>query len=469
MRKLSTIIAGIGVAAASLAGAVASDAAGNGESLIGRFDRTFATLDTLIFAPGGNQPGIRTVGAIDGFGTRETTTISPRLDEALKAETRAAIDEGNGETGLSLTGQAYYRLAGNGGIDDVAGETGQGYYKAKFQAELRWAFLQSSLFGKEGRKREAELEEKIARAGYEKGRIDVNEYLIRNQIAEHYDSLMAGVLMHRIAVLRLLDDAQHYLLTNENISSDELVKVLNDRMEAERRLSEIDRTYPAARTLAGVEATTVSVDSAALVKYVADSQGDMKILQLRIELLEEQEKNVKWWRELNLAPFVRYANYFRRLEPDTYNVDAGVAFTIPIDNTAALKKKTLRSQRAVLEAETERLSRRVADKTALIVAETERLNRASCAELRHILELKRYIALRTDAYRRGKGEHNRLARAKEYEMYMGCLERLIEYQYRRDCLVADLQALLPDETILRFCRFRAITPADIEDTQTPQY
>lgn len=475
MRKLSIITAGL-MTAAGLALAptmTKAEAApysnGNGGTIIGRFDRAFASLDTLIFSTVGREQGIKTNGAIDGYGRRENTSIAPQLDEALKANTRAVIEEGNGETGLSLTGQAYYRIAGNGGIDDVAGETGQGFYKAKFQAELRWFLLQSSLFGKEGRRREAELQEQIARAGYEKGRIDVNEYLIKNQLTSHYDSLTAGVLMHRVAMLRLLDEAQHYLLATENISSDRLVKVLDERMAAERRLNEIARSYPAATTLGGVEATTVSVDSAALIKYVADSQGDMKILQLRMDLLREREQNVKWWQQLRVAPFIRYANYFRAGLPDTYNLDAGVTFTIPLDKTPALKKRTLRSERAVLEAETERLSRRVADKTALVVTEIERLNRASVGELRRMEEIKRYLGTRTDAYKRGMGEHNRLARASEYVMYLGCLERLIEYQYRRDVLVADLQTLLPDETVLRFCTFHPITAMELYDRNTLQY
>lgn len=441
----------------------------NGVSLISRFDRSFSILDSLIFSNGQRGKELTTVDAINGFGNRQATTISPQLDKALKNQTAAVIKEGNGKTGLSLTGQAYYRIAGNGGIDDVAGETGNALYKAKFQAELRWAFLQSSLFGRNGRRREAELEEQIARAGYEKGRIDINEYTIKASLAEHYDSLMAGVLSHRVAMLRLLDDAQHYLLGTENISSDELVNVLNERMEAERKLTEIERDYPAARTLAGIEATTVKIDSTALIKYVADSQGDMKILQLRMELLEQREKNIKWWQTWNVAPFVRYAHYFRGSVPDTYNLDAGIAFTIPLDGTQCLKKKTLRSERAVLEAETERLSRRVADKTAIIVDEVNRLNRASAAEVRRMDEIKRYLSVRTDAYERGYGEHNRLARAKEYVMYLSCLERLIEYQYRRDALVADLQTLLPDETILRFCSFRNLDITSTRTVKTPQY
>lgn len=441
----------------------------DGMSIISRFDRSFSILDSLIFTNGARGHELSTTDALNGFGSRQSTTISNQLDSALKNQTKAVIKEGNGKTGLSLTGQAYYRIAGNGGIDDVAGETGSALYKAKFQAELRWAFLQSSIFGRKGRQREAELQEAIARAGYEKGRIDINEYTIKASLTQHYDSLMAGVLSHRVAMLRLLDDAQHYLLGTENISSDELVAILNERLEAERKLTEIEREYPAAVTLAGVEATTVAVDSAALVKYVADSQGDMKILQLRMQLLEQREKDIKWWQTWNVAPFVRYAHYFRGGVPDTYNLDAGVAFTIPLDGMQCRKRKTLAADRAVLEAETYRLSQRVADKTSIIVDEVNRLNRASTAEVRRMQEIKRYLGERTDAYRKGYGEHNRLARAKEYVMYLNCLERLIEYQYRRDTLVADLQTLLPDETILRFCSFHKLDLTNTRPDKTPQY
>lgn len=436
--------------------AAAPYGSGEGREIIGRFDKTFSTMDSLIFGNSGPDSGIVTGGAITGFDSRETLVISPQLDSALRENTAAKIHEGNGKTGLQLTGQAYYRLAGNGGIDDVAGETGSTagtLYRAKFQAEIRWYLLQSSLFQKEGRRKVADLEERIARAGYEKEKIDINEFMIRNQIDQHYDSLTAGVLIHRLGLLQLLDDAQRYLLGNENISSDELVKVLNDKLEAERKLSEIEHPYPAATSLAGIQATTVHIDSAALIKHVATAQGDMKILQLRMALLEQRERNVKWWNNINVAPFVRYANYFRHGLPDSYNVDAGLTFTVPLNDEFKRRKRTLLSERAVLESEQERLSRRVADKTATVVAEVGRLDRASKSELRRMNELKDYLRMRTDAYRKGQGEHNRLSRAREYAMYIACLERLIDYQYRRDCLVANLQSLLPDETILRFCSF----------------
>ncbi len=434
-----------------------------GNRIIKAFDQKFNALDSLIYHTTTSPRQLVDNGTADNFGRRTSSTISAGLDSALKANTAAKINEGNGKTGLQLTGQAYYRVAGNGGYED---ETGEGHYRAKVQAELRWYLLQSSLFGRDGRRKVAEIEEEIARAGYEKERIDISEFLLKDQITNYYDSLLAGVLNHRIDLLNLLDEAQQYMLGNENISSDELVKVLNDRMEAQRKLSEIEREYPAAVTLDGIDATIVRIDSAALVNHVAASQGDMKILRLRMDLLEQKEKNVKWWNNLNVAPFIRYAQYLRTGLPNSYNVDAGITFTIPLSNEYKRRRQTMQTERIVLENEQERLTRRVADKTALVVAEVGRLNRASESELKRIIELKKYIRMRTDAYRKVKGEHNRLARAREYALYIASLERLIDYQYRRDCLVANLQSLLPDETILRFCSFTPLREAEFTLTGT---
>ena len=424
------------------------------EEIIGGFDAAFATLDSLIFGEEGTpQRRLSAAGVLTGFGTSATPPISAELDSALREETEARIREGNARTGLQLTGQAYWRLAGNGGVDEVEGETGNGFYKAKTQVELRWYLLQSSLLGMKGREEEARLRERIARAGYEKERTDINDFRLKNFITEYHDSLLSGLIQRRLTLLTLLDDAQRHLLGGERISSDETVRALEARMEAERGLSAIEGSYPPAATLSGVSAMEVRVDSAALIRHVADAQGDMKILELRMELLEQQARNVKWWQELNVAPFIRYAHYFRRILPDSYNVDAGVTFTIPIDSRQSRKRATLRSGKAVLEAEMDRLSRRVADKTALIVGEVGKLNRTSRSEAARIAELKRYLWQRNDAYRRGMGEHNRLAHAREYAMYIAAMERLVEIQYRRDCLLADLQAMLPDETVLRFCTF----------------
>lgn len=124
---------------------------GGGSEIIGRFDRRFAALDSLIFG-GAARERLSTRGAADALDVDSTPAVSAQLDAALRANTLDKIREGNGKTGLEITGQTYYRLKGNGGYED---ETGEGHYRAKFQAELRWYIFQSSLLGQGGRRRVA--------------------------------------------------------------------------------------------------------------------------------------------------------------------------------------------------------------------------------------------------------------------------------------------------------------------------
>lgn len=427
-----------------------------GADIIGRFDAAFAALDSAIFGASASRHLLGDTGALGEASPQGTkyaavSAISPELDRALNELTLARIREGNARTGVQLMGQAYYRPNHDLGMDE---EDGVSRYRAKVQAEVRWYLLQSSLFGRKGREREARLREAIARAGYEKEVTDLTDTRFRELLTEHYDSIMAGVLQHRVATLRLLNDAQSYLLEGQRISADEPVRTLDELMKAERKLNAIPGKYPAAQILDGDLRMTVIVDSAALIRHVESTQGDMRLLALRSELLAEQERNIRWWQKWNVAPFARYSFYERPDMPNSSNIDIGLSFTIPLSFETRRKKATLRAEREVLAAERERISRRITDKVALRTAEISRLNLEAEGEARRIASLRDYLQRRGRAYAAGKGEHNRLAQAREYTLYLESLERMIELQYRRDCLVADLQALLPDRSILDFCTVR---------------
>lgn len=427
--------------------------------LVLRYDTTFNTIHRLVFGNTDNtdntdnliRHGLFTGGAFAGFTPNTTQPISAQLDSALRDNTRAVIAEADGKTALELMGQTYYRVSG---LDNYEDETGEGHYRAKFQAELRWFFLQSGLFQKDGRQKVANLKERIARAGYEKERTDINDFRLKDMLANHYDSLLSGLLQRRLNLLRLLEETQDHLLDREGISSDRTVRALEARMDAERKFAAIEGVYPPAASLAGVRMLEIRVDSAQLISHMANTQGDMKILQLRMQLLEQQAQNEKWWQPLRVGPFIRYAHYFRSGAPNSNNLDVGLVFTIPLDPEYLRKRKTLRTEAAVLDAEKERLSRRVADKTSLVIAEIGRLNRASVSELTRVSELREYLRKRTHAYNKGVGTYNRLARAEEYVMYIAALERVVEMQYKRDCLLADLQAMLPDGSLLQFLSYR---------------
>ncbi|MDE6794082.1 MAG: hypothetical protein K2J63_02120 [Muribaculaceae bacterium] len=67
-----------------------------GREIIGKFDRAFASMDSLIFGNRGSQSWNVTGGAITGFDSRETLIISPQLDSALRENNASKIHEGNG-------------------------------------------------------------------------------------------------------------------------------------------------------------------------------------------------------------------------------------------------------------------------------------------------------------------------------------------------------------------------------------
>lgn len=416
-------------------------------ALLAEFDSLFTDFNNLIFNKG--APKLDFAESYMIFRPAEPRPMNLQLDEALRRRTASQISEGNSRTGLQITGQTYWRLDNSLGFDEDDAES---RYRFKFQGELRWYFLQSSMFGRKGRRNEAMLKEQIDRAAFDKEHTDLSDYIIRDNLRVYYDSLMAGVLIHRLRALNLINNAQTYLLANENITSDDLLPILDARMEAERKLSAIDGNYPAATDLSKVEGYVVEIDTASLMNHVRDTSADIKLLQLRAQLLRQQASNVSYWQKVNLAPFVRFSYYRRSYLPDSRNVDVGMTFTIPVSGEASRKRRALRAESAVLEAQEADISSRVYDKVIFISRELDRLNRESEAEGRRIIEMKKYIAMRNDAYANRVGEFNRLARTKEYNIYLVCLEKLIDYQYRRDDYLAELQALVPDVPVMKFCR-----------------
>ena len=190
--------------------------------LLDEYDRLFARLDSLILKPSVNSLYFGDTYNI--FRPAEIRKMSPELDIALIKRTQAEIQEGNSQTGLSITGQTYFRLDNDLGFDEDDAES---RYRFKIQGELRWNFLQSSLFGRKGRRKEATLKELIDRENFCKQRSDVSDYELRQNLRHYYDSLMAGVLQHRLRALNLINDTQSYLLSNQNITSDDLLPILD--------------------------------------------------------------------------------------------------------------------------------------------------------------------------------------------------------------------------------------------------
>lgn len=418
------------------------------QRLFDTFEQRFVALDSLIFASADVDSTVvdsQTVYFQHWWIAQDTTSVADSLiTDIVDAEVRAMKHE----TGLALTGQTYYRLDEGLALDE---DDAVSRYKAKVQVELRWNFLNSSLIHRQGRKQAIELQGDIERIEMDKA--NLARLLAENQefYQQKYDSLLSGILQHRLMNLTLMNDAQMYLLEHGNISSDEMLDIINDKAEAERALMAMSETYPMADDLSHPSGLVVEIDSAGLLSYIREHHADLHLLQLQSELLAQQMENHSYWTKLNISPFIRYSYYFRTELANSANVDFGVNFNIPITGEAGKKRAAMDAKRMIIDKEKEETTKKIEENIRAILLDIERLNRVSTAELHRMQDLKRYLQIRSHAYLNRKGGYNIILRTKEYNTYLVCWEKFLSYQYQRDCLLMTLQTYLTDTSIFDFC------------------
>ena len=418
------------------------------QRLFDTFEQRFVALDSLIFVSSDADSATADHPAVHfqhwWIAQDSTSAADSLITNQVNAEVRAMKHE----TGLALTGQTYYRLDEGLALDE---DDAVSRYKAKVQVELRWNFLNSSLIHRQGRQQAIELQGDIERIEMDKA--NLARLLAENQefYQQKYDSLLSGILQHRLVNLTLMNDAQMYLLEHGNISSDEMLDIINDKAEAERALMAMSKTYPMTNDLSHPSGLVVEIDSAGLLSYIREHHADLHLLQLQSELLAQQMKNHSYWTKLNISPFIRYSYYFRTDLANSTNVDFGVNFNIPITGEADKKRAAMDAKRMIIDKEKEETTKKIEENIRAILLDIERLNRVSTAELHRMQDLKRYLQIRSHAYLNRKGGYNIILRTKEYNTYLVCWEKFLSYQYQRDCLLMTLQTYLTDTSIFDFC------------------
>ena len=413
------------------------------EKLFIQFEKHFSFLDSLIF----NQQPLHYRPSLN----RQITTENPlhtTVDSLVYAKVEKQMEAMKAETGLLISGQSYYRLDEGFGIDD---DDALSRYNAKVQVELRWNFLSSSLINRKSRLKELDIQGELERISLEQKRLKDLIDKQKESFREEYDSLLAGVLQLRINNLRLLNDAQFYLVSDRSIGTDELLKIMDEQAIAERQLEAIPKDFPIAAQLAKPNGFVVKIDTAYLKKHIAENDLMLYASDLQIKLLHEKEKGTNYWRTLNLSPFIRYSYYVRPEIRNSSNIDAGVAFQIPLSVQEFRKRKVLKAEQLQKEMEKEALITSIMDKVNILFQEIERTNRGLVGELERIKKLRTYLELRKANYQGHIGEYNFLSRIKEYNHYLTCWENFYMYQYKRDCCIAELQNYLSGRSVLEFC------------------
>ena len=415
----------------------------NDKELFVQFENQFLLLDSLIFQQQFLQPS--SLPEIAEMSGRE---LQEAVDSLIYAKVENQMDAMKAENGLLVSGQTYYRLDEGFGIDD---DDALSRYNAKMQVELRWNFLSSSLINRKSRLRVLDIQGELERVSLEQERFKECIEKQKEYFREEYDSLLAGVLQLRINNLQLLNDAQLYLVSNRSISTDELLKIMDEQAIAERQLEAIPRQYPSALQLVRPNGFVIQIDTANVRKHIAENDRTFYAADLQIALLREKEKSTNYWRTLNISPFIRYSFYARPEMRNSSNVDAGIAFQIPLNTQESQKRKALKTEQLQKEMEKEAMAVSIMEKVDMLLLEIERANRGLAGELVRIKKLRAYMELRKANYQGHIGEYNFLSRIKEYNHYLSCWENYYSYQYKRDCSIAELQYYLSGRPVSDFC------------------
>ena len=126
--------------------------------LFEQFEERFHVLDSLIFTADNTPIAENRTTDINIYNTIDSIQI--KIDSLIERKVDAQKVALKHETGLNITGQAYFRLDDNLSIDE---EDAVSRYGAKVQADLRWHFLNSAVLHRKGRLNEIDLQGEIER------------------------------------------------------------------------------------------------------------------------------------------------------------------------------------------------------------------------------------------------------------------------------------------------------------------
>ena len=415
------------------------------EDILSRFDSRFQVMDSIIFRlPVASQAYEKFDSVFFDFEQSE------RIGE-IDAATDAQISALKNRTGLELRGQLYARPGKSISYDPddplVA-------YNAKAQAEINWNIFNSSVYKRSSKIKELLIQGEIEQLNYVKNDLE-EQILFQKQQAKfrHYGRLLS-VINHHIENVNLLLETQLYLLEHGKISGDDLLKLIDEQSQLERQLIAIKADSVVSEIFAPSSITYISrTDTAAIFRSIKENNIELKKLGLRHDLLGLQKHNTDYVQTMDILPFVRYSYYNRENAHNTYNLDAGVSFRIPLSSEVSKKRKVLSAQQDVVAFEQQLLEAQTTNGIYLVFHDLEIYNENILGEFNRMKNLKKFLSMRTESYQNVDGEYSRIHRLLEYNAYLKSWESLLEYSYRRDLILLDLQRYLLTEPIGNFIEF----------------
>ena len=396
------------------------------ENVLRHFNQRFAQLDTLLNNPQWVKSPLVTTSLNQQHNAGIHTTDS--LYWAKTAHEQLALKRHNG---LEVTGQVYARPDAYFDSDnDDAQEVSK--YKAKIQAELGWNIINSKFYqGKEKRQKIALANELDRLQNKKRQTQDIYEKAA-DDLTEQYNYYIGTVIAHRLENLDIMNEAYQYMLEKDRISNDKMLKVMNDKLEAEYDISVICASRDIqGKPLYRIKPTRIDVDTTALYNHINRESIEAQLTSVREEIANNESKLTNYLSTTRLTPFARWSSYWQSSNRISNNIDVGLRFTIPLWNESPRKRQALETQKEILRSSRDTDLRETRQSVDILLKKIANANRAIATEAYHIEQTRKYIDIRRNAYRNQSQGYNYLMRMEEYTGMLESMERMYRLMLNR--------------------------------------
>lgn len=404
------------------------------ENVLRHFNDRFAQLDTLL-----NNPIWVKAPVIElGLNRQHTADINTTdsLYWSKTAHEQLALGRHNG---LEVTGQVYTRPDAYFDSDeDDATQVSK--YKAKIQAEIGWNFINSKFYqGKEKRTKIA-LNNELSRLQDKKRQTaDIYEKAA-DELTEQYNFYIGTVIAHRLDNLDIMNEAYQFMLEKDRISNDKMIKVMNEKLEAEYDISILcsDRDITN-KPIYRIKPTRVEVDTTALWDHLNNASLEARIMMVKEQIVDNESKLANYLGTTRLTPFARWSSYWQSNNKMSNNCDVGIRFTVPLYNENPRKRQALETQKEIIRSSRGTDVKEIRQSVNILLKKIENLNQAIKTEAFHISQTTKYIDMRRYAYKNQKQGYNFLMRMDEYTGLLESMERMYKLMLNRGLAIINIE------------------------------
>ena len=404
------------------------------ESVLKHFTERFNQLDTLLANPEEVSTPIIELGLSNRHYADLRTTDS--LYWAKTAHEQLALKRHHG---LEVTGQVYARPKVYFDTDeDDAQDVSR--YKAKIQAEIGWNIINSKFYQGKAKEDKIALANELDRLQQRKRQTSDIYEKAADELTEQYNYYIGATIAHRLANLDIMNEAYQYMLEKDRISNDKMLKVMNDKLEAEYDLSSLCASKDIqGKPIYQMKPTRIEVDTTVLWNYVNSETIDAQILQVKEEIANNKSKLTNYLSTTRLTPFARWSSYLTSSNKISNNADLGIRFTIPLYNESPRLKKALETEKEILRDTRSTELKTIRQEVEILMKRIGNLNQAIGTEAYHISQTGKYVAMRRNAYVNQPNGYNYLMRMEEYTGLLQSMERMYKLMLNRGLAIIQIE------------------------------